>query len=146
MLTTLREWIVDSLGTHGSQTVKQLSTEVYSAQGRKPTLQRLRSELSRLRKKGLIVHGEDGYFLTDEGHLEYAESIVGGDLDIYSAERFPEEREIARYRNRPRPGKCEVCEGLLEEGGGYVGETVLYCPEGHGIFWEDSEDAVRRIM
>ncbi len=44
-------------------------------------------------------------------------------------------------RNEPVPGKCPKCGSELDEGGGYVGETVLFCPE-HGIVWEDSEDAI----
>ena len=53
--------------------------------------------------------------------------------------------EIARATNEPVPEGCPRCGAELEEAGGMVGETVLVCPE-HGIVWEDSEDAVRRVI
>ncbi len=48
--------------------------------------------------------------------------------------------------NKPIPDKCPKCGTPLNEGPGYVGETVLFCPKGHGVFWEDSEDAIRRVL
>ena len=62
-------------------------------------------------------------------------------------------RLLARERRRlgiknvdPPPERCPKCGAALESGDGYVGEEVLYCPNGHGIFWEDSEEALRRIL
>lgn len=64
----------------------------------------------------------------------------------------PYELEVQRELNRKGiendecPTFCPKCWAYLIEGGGMVGETVLYCPVGHGIFWEDSEDIIRRIL
>lgn len=44
------------------------------------------------------------------------------------------------------PDKCPECKANLEIGEGMVGENCLYCPEGHGIFWENAESARRRII
>ncbi len=73
-------------------------------------------------------------------------------LDLYTdllyGEGLPhfEAREIARCKNKSVPSHCPKCGSELESSRGYVGETVLYCPEGHGICWEDSEDAIRRVI
>ena len=60
-----------------------------------------------------------------------------------------ERKEIARHSNAPEPECCPKCKGELKESGGYVGETVLYCPNDEcdqGIAWEDAEDAIRRVI
>jgi len=44
--------------------------------------------------------------------------------------------------NDPIPEKCSVCGGELTSGSGMVGEEVLYCTKGHGIMWEDCEQAI----
>lgn len=56
-------------------------------------------------------------------------------------------KEIDRLgaHNLPEPEKCDKCGSPLQSGRGMVGETVLYCEE-HGIQWEDSEDAIRRVL
>jgi hypothetical protein len=49
----------------------------------------------------------------------------------------------------PEPDRCPKCGGDLEVGSGMVGEVVLYCPSKSctsGIVWEDSADAVRRVL
>jgi len=59
-----------------------------------------------------------------------------------------EHREIQRAAELAGdpPESCPTCKGPLNEGSGMVGETVLYCPKGHGIAWEDMGDAVRRVI
>ena len=61
-----------------------------------------------------------------------------------------EEREIERLGPFPEPPDvCPKCGGELEESSGYVGETVLYCPNkecDQGIAWEDAEGAIRRVI
>ena len=56
-----------------------------------------------------------------------------------------EQREIAKYKNAPRPDYCPECGAELESHGGYVGEEMLVCPE-HGVVWTDSVDAIRRVI
>lgn len=58
------------------------------------------------------------------------------------------EKEIERLgvKNSPRPGVCDECGAELESTNGYVGETLLYCPEGHGIKWENGEEAVMKAI
>jgi len=57
------------------------------------------------------------------------------------------QRELKRLgiENDPRPETCPDCGAELEVTGGYVNETILYCKE-HGVCWEDSEDAIRRVL
>jgi len=50
-----------------------------------------------------------------------------------------------KYENCPKPDSCPKCGGELDCSSGYVGETVLYCPKGCGIAWEDGEEAIRRV-
>ena len=54
------------------------------------------------------------------------------------------ELERRGIQNDPMPDVCPKCGAELESGGGYVGETILYCKE-HGICWEDCEGAIRRV-
>jgi len=49
-------------------------------------------------------------------------------------------------KNAPVPDVCPKCKGELHEADGYAGETVLYCPAGCGICWEDSEQAIRNVI
>jgi len=59
------------------------------------------------------------------------------------------ELERRGIENAPQPEKCPKCGGELEESQGYVGETVLFCPNQNceqGVVWEDSEDAIRRVI
>lgn len=55
--------------------------------------------------------------------------------------------EIERINgwNDPMPEACDECGCDLREGNGYVGESILYCPNGHGVKWEDCEDAIARV-
>ena len=55
-------------------------------------------------------------------------------------------QELAKYHNEPEPDCCDECGGELVSGRGMVGEEVLYCPNGHGLKWEDIEGAVRRVL
>lgn len=48
-------------------------------------------------------------------------------------------------KNTQRPTLCPDCQGQLESHRGMVGEPVLVCPT-HGIVWEDSEEAIRRVL
>ena len=43
------------------------------------------------------------------------------------------------------PDSCRTYKGELKSSSGMVGEEVLYCPT-HGIQWEDSDDAIRRVI
>ena len=54
--------------------------------------------------------------------------------------------EVAKHPNDPVPDCCPECKGELESGSGYVGEAVLYCSKCGIIVWEDSEDAIRRVV
>jgi hypothetical protein len=47
--------------------------------------------------------------------------------------------------NSPEPQVCPTCKGPLENRRGMVGESVLICGT-HGDVWEDSEDAIRRVL
>lgn len=69
--------------------------------------------------------------------LDYADNP--GELEV--------QRELQRLgvKNSPRPSTCPKCGAELSESGGYAGETVLCCPT-HGVVWEDSEDAIRRVL
>jgi len=64
----------------------------------------------------------------------------------------PQELEVQKelrklgIKNEHCPDTCPKCGSSLEESGGYVGETILFCPKGHGVFWEDSEDAIRKVL
>jgi len=64
--------------------------------------------------------------------------------DEVEAEILMELRRLG-VQNDSQPDVCPKCGAELEAGSGYVGETILYCPNGHGVFWEDSEDAIRRV-
>ena len=44
----------------------------------------------------------------------------------------------------PADDKCPKCGAELTVHRGYVGEAVLVCPD-HGIVWEDTADAIRRV-
>jgi len=59
-----------------------------------------------------------------------------------------EARELSKQENAPIPEICPECgkSDQIKEGGGYVGETVLYCDRCHRLLWEDSVDAVRRVI
>lgn len=49
--------------------------------------------------------------------------------------------------NEPEPDRCPHCGSVdLEESKGYVGELVLYCKSCRLIVWEDSDDAIRRVI
>jgi len=48
--------------------------------------------------------------------------------------------------NEPMPEACTECGHELECGSGFAGETLLYCPEGHGIQWSDCEGAIRNVL
>ena len=65
--------------------------------------------------------------------------------DVHEAEVQCELNRLG-LENDSQPDVCPKCGGELEEGEGYVGETVLYCSKGCGIFWEDGEDAIRRVL
>lgn len=43
------------------------------------------------------------------------------------------------------PTRCKECQTRLEVSSGYVGEDILYCPEGHGIFWENAANAWEKV-
>jgi len=73
---------------------------------------------------------------------EYEEMVCANPEDFQTWEQ----REIAKYKNAPRPGSCPECGAELKSAGGMVGEEVLYCPNGHGVFWEDCEDAISRVI
>jgi hypothetical protein len=47
--------------------------------------------------------------------------------------------------NSPEPKVCPTCKSPLESCRGMVGESVLICGT-HGAVWEDSEDAIRRVL
>lgn len=53
--------------------------------------------------------------------------------------------EIARNKNEPCPSECPQCGRPLMLGKGFVGEPVLWCEE-HGLVWEDTEGAIRRVI
>ena len=58
-------------------------------------------------------------------------------------------KETESKENAPCPSHCSKCGWELEEGEGYVGETILYCPNKGckvGIVWEDKEEAIRRCI
>jgi len=81
--------------------------------------------------------------MTDEliNPLDYIDNP--GELEV--------QRELQRMgiRNHDCPEVCPGCGGELACGEGYVGETLVYCPNekcDKGILWEDSEDAIRRIL
>lgn len=70
------------------------------------------------------------------------------DLEMYGDKAEAEvQRELRKKGivNEPMPDTCPKCGGELLAGSGYVGETVLYCQQ-HGPCWEDSEDAIRRVL
>jgi uncharacterized protein (DUF983 family) len=47
----------------------------------------------------------------------------------------------------PRPSKCPKCGyGKLHSHEGYVGEEILVCEMCNEIVWEDSGDAVARVI
>ncbi len=58
-----------------------------------------------------------------------------------------EESEIAKAaaNNPPAPDECPHCGAEVKCSTGMVGEEVLYCEE-HGLLWEDSADAIRRVI
>jgi hypothetical protein len=61
------------------------------------------------------------------------------------------QRELRRIgiENSPCPDLCPKCGGELSTGGGYVGETLLYCANdgcAQGVVWEDCEEAIRRVF
>jgi|ETNvirnome_6_100_1030635.scaffolds.fasta_scaffold00354_38 hypothetical protein len=61
-------------------------------------------------------------------------------------------RELDRLMIDPddcSPDVCPGCGGELKEGGGYVGETVVYCDADGckvGIVWEDSAAAIAAVF
>ena len=69
--------------------------------------------------------------------LDYADDPAG--LEV------ARECERLGIENEPAPTNCK-CGAELKEGGGMVGETVLYCPKGCGIAWEDREGAIARVL
>jgi hypothetical protein len=64
--------------------------------------------------------------------------------DVRRAEVLAELERINGW-NEPVPDTCNECGASLEEGNGYVGEAILHCPNGHGVKWEDCEDAIARV-
>ena len=59
------------------------------------------------------------------------------------------ERELERLGIDPTdagPEKCLRCGSELSEGKGMVGERILFCSKGCGIVWEDSADAIARVI
>jgi NAD-dependent DNA ligase len=61
-------------------------------------------------------------------------------------------RECERLGINPNeipPDNCPACGSELEVSKGYVGEGILYCPNPEckkGIVWEDSAEAIRRVL
>jgi len=56
---------------------------------------------------------------------------------------------LSKVHNKPQPDVCPKCGGELKASPGYVGETVLWCPNEKcdaGIVWEDSEAAIRSVL
>ncbi len=146
------EWIVDRLGSFGSLSAFDLldKKSVYSYEGDVPSAREVRKALEVLQKQDIVIKDPEGnYSLTDEGQWKYTDKIMGMPDASMSSSEWGTRRSLAteqgRHRNLPVPSECKECGGPLAEGGGYVGETVLYCPKGHGIAWEDSEDAIGRI-
>lgn len=81
---------------------------------------------------------DDEVDYTDLNPLDYVGNMAEYEL----------QRELRRLniKNDPCPSVCAECGAKLESGSGMVGETVLYCPNGHGIKWEDQEGAIRRVF
>lgn len=65
--------------------------------------------------------------------------------DSAKAEVLAEIKRTNMY-NEPQPEVCPKCGGEHATGGGLVGEPVLYCKQGCGICWEDSEEIIRRVF
>ena len=65
----------------------------------------------------------------------------------YNPAELEVQQDIRRLgvENSPEPQVCPTCKGPLEACGGMVGESVLICGT-HGVVWEDSEDAIRRVL
>lgn len=61
-------------------------------------------------------------------------------------------RELERLDidpNEPPPERCPNCRSHLAETSGFVGETVLYCPNEQcerGVVWEDAAGAIARVF
>lgn len=58
-------------------------------------------------------------------------------------------RELSRYENDPYPEKCSQCGAGPEdfvEGKGMVGEDVIWCGRCNTLLWENTVDAVRRVL
>lgn len=72
---------------------------------------------------------------------EYYMDLVESGIDPFEAR----ERARVHFKSSPRPTKCRQCGRHLISDRGYVGEEILYCPK-HGIQWEDTEDAISRVI
>lgn len=70
------------------------------------------------------------YFKIDDKDvsLEEFETSLGVSLKVWCA---------AILKSLEPPNKCPDCNSKLVSGSGYVGEELLYCPNGHGIFWSE---------
>jgi RNA polymerase subunit RPABC4/transcription elongation factor Spt4 len=62
-------------------------------------------------------------------------------------DRF-EAQEISKHANEDVPEVCPKCgkNDELDEGGGMVGEPIIFCKRCSEVIWEDSEDAIRRVL
>ena len=74
---------------------------------------------------------------------ELVDSKAYGDFELAA---LIQELLRLKIENAPMLDKCPMCEAELAAATGYVGETILYCPSGCGIQWEDSEGAIARAM
>lgn len=50
--------------------------------------------------------------------------------------------QMANEHNSPEPDNCDECGVGLRSGAGHV----LYCPDGHGVKWEDAGQAIAGVI
>ncbi len=144
------QWVFDTIGLHGPSTEDHLMKESYTFEGERPSKRGLRGALGNLKKADLIYELDGLYHLTSEGRGQYWDYSGSQDLvEESNPGRRSDMMAIRKVRNAPMPHRCPTCKGELEEGGGYVGETLLYCPNKdceRQIVWEDSQGAMSRII